>query len=273
MKKTKKAVYYLVTTLLFLLFLIPFYIIIVNALKSNKEIVENALSLPHSFNFSAFTDAFHKMNYIQSFGNSLLITLVSVGITIIAASMCAYLFARKDWKVNRIIFMIMVVSMIIPFQTIMIPLVKNFVSLGIMNKRSTMILFYIGANVPMAVFMFHGFLKSIPYELEEAAKIDGCTQAGVFFRIVLPMLKPIASTVFILNFLGTWNDFLAPFIILSDKNVKTLPLMTYMFTGQYFTDYALVLAGLILTMLPILIVYVFMQKNIIEGVAQGAVKG
>lgn len=125
----------------------------------------------------------------------------------------------------------------------------------------------------MAVFMFHGFLKSIPYELEEAAKIDGCTQAGVFFRIVLPMLKPIASTVFILNFLGTWNDFLAPFIILSDKNVKTLPLMTYMFTGQYFTDYALVLAGLILTMLPILIVYVFMQKNIIEGVAQGAVKG
>lgn len=136
-----------------------------------------------------------------------------------------------------------------------------------------MIFFYVGANVPMAVFMFHGFMKSIPYELEEAAKIDGCTQVGIFVRIILQLLKPIASTVFILNFFGTWNDFLAPFIILTDNSKKTLPLMTYMFTGQYFTDYALVLAGLILTMLPILIVYIFMQKNIIEGVAQGAVKG
>lgn len=136
-----------------------------------------------------------------------------------------------------------------------------------------MIVFYVGANVSMAVFMFHGFMKSIPYELEEAAKIDGCTQVGIFVRIILPLLKPIASTIFILNFLGTWNDFLAPFIILSDNSRKTLPLMTYMFTGQYFTDYALVLAGLILTMLPILVVYIFMQKNIIEGVAQGAVKG
>lgn len=273
MKKTKKGLFYVVTTAIFLLFLIPFYIVIVNAFKGNKEIVGNALSLPKALDFSAIVDAFHKMNYVQTFGNSLLITLVSVVLTIIVASMCAYLFARKNWKINKIVFMIMVVSMIIPFQTIMIPLVKNFSSLGIMNSRATMILFYVGANVPMAVFMFHGFMKSIPYELEEAAKIDGCTQVGVFVRIILPLLKPIASTVFILNFLGTWNDFLAPFIILSDNSKKTLPLMTYMFTGQYFTDYALVLSGLILTMLPILIVYIFMQKNIIEGVAQGAVKG
>lgn len=273
MSKSKKICYYVFTTAVFLLFLIPFYIVIVNALKSNKEIVENAMSLPKVLDFSALADAFHKMNYVQTFGNSLLITLVSVVLTVIVASMCAYLFARKNWKINKLVFMTMVVSMIIPFQTIMIPLVKNFSGLGIMNSRATMVLFYVGANVPMAVFMFHGFMKSIPFELEEAAKIDGCTQVEVFVRIVLPLLKPIASTVFILNFLGTWNDFLAPFIILTDNSKKTLPLMTYMFTGQYFTDYALVLAGLILTMLPILVVYIFMQKNIIEGVAQGAVKG
>lgn len=273
MKKAKQGFHYVFTTVVFLVFLIPFYIVVVNAFKSNKDIVENAMSLPKSLNFSAIIDAFHKMNYIQTFGNSLLITLVSVVLTIFAASMCAYLFARKNWKINKIVFMIMVISMIIPFQTIMIPLVKNFSSIGIMNRRATMLLFYVGANVPMAVFMFHGFMKSIPYELEEAAQIDGCTQAGVFVKIIFPLLKPIASTVFILNFLGTWNDFLAPFILLTDNSKKTLPLMTYMFTGQYFTDYALVLAGLILTMLPILIVYIFMQKNIIEGVAQGAVKG
>lgn len=273
MKSMKKGIYYIFTTLIFALFLIPFYIVIVNAFKSNKEIINNALALPKSLDFSAITDAFEKMNYVQTFANSLFITVISVALTIIVAAMCAYLFARKNWKVNQIVFMIMVVSMIIPFQTIMIPLVKNFSSLGIMNSRLTMILFYIGANTPMAVFMFHGFMKSIPYELEEAAKIDGCTQVGIFTRIILPLLKPIASTVFILNFLGTWNDFLAPFIILTDNSKKTLPLMTYMFTGQYFTDYALVLAGLILTMLPILIVYIVMQKNIIEGVAQGAVKG
>lgn len=273
MKNTKKWSYYIFITASFLIFLIPFYIVIVNVFKDNKAIVDNALALPKTLNFSALTDAFQKMNYAQTFMNSLLITLVSVALTIVAASMCAYLFARKNWKINNIVFIIMVVSMIIPFQTIMIPLVKNFSGLGIMNNRATMIFFYIGANVPMAVFMFHGFMKSIPYELEEAAKIDGCTQAEIFVRIILPLLKPIASTVFILNFLGTWNDFLAPFIILTDNSKKTLPLMTYMFTGQYFTDYALVLAGLILTMLPILIVYIFMQKNIIEGVAQGAVKG
>lgn len=273
MTKTKKGLFYLIITAVFLVFLAPFYIVLVNAFKGNKEIVQNALALPEAFQLSAFSDAFAKMDYIKTFGNSLFITLVSVVLTIIVASMCAYIFARKNWKINKILFMVMVISMIIPFQTIMIPLVKNFSSLGIMNSRATMILFYIGANVPMAVFMFHGFMKSIPYELEEAAKIDGCTQAGIFVRIILPLLKPIASTIFILNFLGTWNDFLAPFIILTDNSKKTLPLMTYMFTGQYFTDYALVLAGLILTMLPILIVYMFMQKNIIEGVAQGAVKG
>ncbi len=257
MKGTKKWLFYVVVTACFLLFLIPFYIVIVNVFKDNREIVENALALPQSLNVSALGDAFHKMNYGQTFLNS----------------MCAYLFARKNWRVNHIIFMTMVVSMIIPFQTIMIPLVRNFSSLGIMNNRGTMIFFYVGANVPMAVFMFHGFMKSIPFELEEAAKIDGCTQVGIFVRIILPLLRPIASTVFILNFLGTWNDFLAPFIILTDNSKKTLPLMTYMFTGQYFTDYALVLAGLILTMLPILAVYIFMQRNITEGVAQGAVKG
>ena len=273
MKKLKKGIHYAVTTMIFILFLIPFYIVIVNAFKNNKEIVENALALPSRLDFSAIIDAFQKMNYVHTFANSLLITLVSVALTILVSSMCAHLFARKNWKINQIVFMIMVVSMIVPFQTIMIPLVKNFSSLGIMNSRATMVLFYVGANVPMAVFMFHGFMKSIPYELEEAAKIDGCTQAGVFARIILPLLKPIASTVFILNFLGTWNDFLAPFIILSDNSKKTLPLMTYLFTGQYFTDYALVLSGLILTMLPILVIYIFMQKNIIEGVAQGAVKG
>lgn len=273
MKGTKKGLFYVFTTIIFLMFLIPFYIVIVNAFKSNKEIISNALALPSAWDFSALVDAFDKMNYVQTFCNSLMITLLSVVLTIIVAAMCAYLFARKNWLINQISFMIMVVSMIIPFQTIMIPLVKNFSSLGIMNSRLTMILFYIGANVPMAVFMFHGFMKSIPYELEEAAKIDGCTQVRTFSKIILPLLKPIASTVFILNFLGTWNDFLAPFIILTDNSKKTLPLMTYMFTGQYFTDYALVLSGLILTMLPILVVYIFMQKNIIEGVAQGAVKG
>lgn len=257
-----------------ILFLIVAVISVIQVtITKNREVVENALALPQSLNVSALGDAFHKMNYGQTFLNSLFITLTSVSATIAAAAMCAYLFARKNWRVNHIIFMTMVVSMIIPFQTIMIPLVRNFSSLGIMNNRGTMIFFYVGANVPMAVFMFHGFMKSIPFELEEAAKIDGCTQVGIFVRIILPLLRPIASTVFILNFLGTWNDFLAPFIILTDNSKKTLPLMTYMFTGQYFTDYALVLAGLILTMLPILAVYIFMQRNIIEGVAQGAVKG
>lgn len=272
MKVLKKIIYYGILTAALLLFLMPFFLILLNSFKSNKEIIKNALALPEKILFSGYAEAFRKMNYLKSFGNSFYVTLLSVLIIVLLSSMCAYFFARKNWKINQFIFLVMVASMIIPFQTIMIPLVKNFAAVNMMNSLNTVIVFYIGANVPLAVFMFHGFVKGIPYELEEAATVDGCTPIGVFFRIVFPMLKPIVATVIILDVLAMWNDFLLPFIIIKDQAKRTLPLTTYMFVGQYSTNYVLVSCGLVLTILPVIILYLFLQKHVIEGVAQGAIK-
>ncbi len=268
----KKICFYVVFILLLIVFLYPFYLVLLNSLKTNKEVILDSLALPQAPNFEGYQKAFEKMNYVQSFGNSLIVTSLSIFLLVIIAAMCAYLFARKNWKINNIIFMIMVASMIIPFQTIMIPIVKNFSAFDLTDNLFAVVFFYLGAHVSLAVFMYHGFIKNIPYELEEAARIDGCGQLGILFRIIFPMLKPITSTIVILDVLAIWNDFLLPFILLYKNSLKTLPLMTYSFVGQYSTDYSLVTAGLVLTILPIILLYLFLQKQIIEGVSQGAIK-
>lgn len=268
----KKICFYVVFSLLLIVFLYPFYLVLLNSLKTNKEVILDSLALPQAPNFEGYQKAFEKMNYVQSFGNSLIVTSLSIFLLVIIAAMCAYLFARKNWKINNIIFMIMVASMIIPFQTIMIPIVKNFSAFDLTDNLFAVVFFYLGAHVSLAVFMYHGFIKNIPYELEEAARIDGCGQLGILFRIIFPMLKPITSTIVILDVLAIWNDFLLPFILLYKNSLKTLPLMTYSFVGQYSTDYSLVTAGLVLTILPIILLYLFLQKQIIEGVSQGAIK-
>lgn len=272
MKTWKKTIFYLVFILLLLGFLYPFFLVLLNSLKTNKEVIMDALSFPSSLNFDGYVKAFTKMNYLRSFGNSLIVTICSIVLIVVSAMMCAHLFARKNWKINKVIFMLMVASMIIPFQTIMIPIVKNFAGLGLTDNLLAVIVFYMGAHISLAVFMYHGFIKNIPFELEEAATIDGCGQLGILFKILFPMLKPITSTIVILDVLAIWNDFLLPFILLYKNNLKTLPLMTYSFVGQYSTDYSLVTSGLVLTILPVIILYLFLQKQVIEGVSQGAIK-
>lgn len=272
MKVIKKVTYYVFMIFLLAVFLLPFLLVLLNSLKDNKAIIMDALALPKQLYLDSYAYAFDKMNFLKSFGNSLYVTAISIVFIILISSMCAYFFARNKWKINKILFTIMVASMIIPFQAIMIPLVRNFSSLNMMNNLNAVVLFYIGANVAMAVFMFHGFVSGIPYELEEAATIDGCGRFGVFFRIVFPLLKPIISTITILDILAIWNDFLLPFILLQKESLRTLPLTTYSFVGQYTVNYSVISAALVLSIIPIIIVYLFLQKYIIDGVVQGAIK-
>lgn len=272
MKTLKKTCFYTVFVLLLFGFLYPFFLVLMNSLKTNKEVILDALAFPKAFHLEGYIKAFEKMNYVRSFGNSVIVTVCSIILIVLAAVMCAHLFARCDWKINKIIFMLMVASMIIPFQTIMIPIVKNFSMFELTDNLFAVIIFYVGAHISLAVFMYHGFIKNIPYELEEAARIDGCGQMGILFKIIFPMLKPITSTIVILDVLAIWNDFLLPFILLYKDSLKTLPLKTYSFVGQYSTDYSLITAGLVLTILPVIILYLFLQKQVIEGVAQGAIK-
>ena len=271
-KKVRSGILYVFFTGLLILFLVPFFLVPINSFKTNKEIILSPMAFPSSVNLSGYVKAFFSMNFLVTFRNSLIITVLSVFFIILFAVMCAYLFARNNWKINNILLMVMVASMIIPFQTIMIPIVRNFSAMNAVNNIGMVVVFYIGAHISMAVFMFQGFIKSIPSELDEAATIDGCGDFGILFRIIFPLLKPIVSTVCVLDVLAIWNDFLLPYILLQRNNLKTLPLMTYSFFGQYSVDYSLICSGLIISILPVIIIYAFLQKQIIEGVVSGAIK-
>ena len=273
-KKTgpKQILIYVLFAVLLILFLVPFALVLLNIFKPNKEIILSPLALPKEINLQGYVKAFSSMNYVQTFTNSLIITVLSIVFIILFAVMCAYFFARNNWKINKIIFSIMVTSMIIPFQTIMIPVVRNFSAVNAVDNIFMVVVFYVGAHISMAVFMFQGFIKGIPVELDEAATIDGCGQFQILFKIVFPLLKPIISTVAVLDILAIWNDFLLPYILLQSNRLKTLPLMTYSFFGQYSVDYSLVCSGLIMSILPVIIIYIFLQKQIIEGVVAGAIK-
>lgn len=263
---------HVVLYLLVALYLAPFVIVFVNSFKQRRDIVSNPFGFPESFELTNFVNAFHRMNFISAFTNSLIITALSVVIIAVFASMTAYLFVRTNWKWNKVMFFLMIAAMLIPFQAIMIPLVQIYGSLNLLNSRWILIYMYLGFGSSFAVFLYHGFIKSIPKELEEAAMIDGCNRLQVFFKVVFPLLKSTTLTLIILNVLWIWNDFLLPSLVLMSPRNRTLPLTTYYFHGTYTSDYGLLMAGLMLTIIPVIAFFLAMQKHIIKGVMQGAVK-
>lgn len=275
-KFTIDIIKFISAIVIFALYMIPFALIALNSFKNKRDIIKNPFSITpeKGFTFGNYIEAFNKMNFMRSFGNSLLITGLSTIAVIIFASMVAYYFVRAKNMFSKVCFVAMSASMIIPFQAIMIPLVYIYGGqLNLLNNRVTLIFFHSGFAMSMSVFIYQGFIKSsIPISLEEAAYIDGCTKMQTFFKIVFPLLKPITATLVILNVLAFWNDYLLPSLVLGKKEIMTLPLSTYAFYGTYSANYGTIMAGLVLTVAPILILYLFLQKQIISGVVAGAVK-
>ena len=261
---------------LLLVYMVPFFMVIINAFKTNRTILKEPLKLlePGGPIFTNFSYAFDKMDFLRAFFNSLFITVLSVLLIVIITSMTAYFFVRADWKINKVFFALMVAAMIVPFQVLMTPHISIYGRvLGILDNRLTQVFMHVGFSISMAVFIYHGFIKSnSPLSLEEAATLDGCSRTQTFFRIVFPLLKPITATIIVLNVLAIWNDYLLPSLVLTKKELFTLPLSTYSFYGSYLTNYGAVMAGLMLTVLPVIILYLFLQKQIISGVISGAVK-
>ncbi|GGM24211.1 sugar ABC transporter permease [Paraliobacillus quinghaiensis] len=258
--------------LLALLFLVPFYFVIVNSLKSFSEILVDAAALPNKFLFSNYVKVWDILNFPRVFVNSLIITVFSnIGIVIIS-SMASWKMVRTPGNFSKILFIFFVSAMVIPFQTVMIPLVKLGGMLGIMNSIPGIIIMYFGFGVPLSLFLYHGFVKSVPVEIEEAARIDGCSQFAVFWRIVFPLLKPITVTVIILNTLWIWNDYLLPLLVLQDESIRTIPLATSSFFAQYTKQWDMGLAALVMGITPIIIFFLFLQKHIIKGIAAGSIK-
>jgi raffinose/stachyose/melibiose transport system permease protein len=258
--------------LLGLVFLVPFYHLISNSLKPFAEILTNTSALPKTLMLDNYVNAFEKLNYLKVFTNSVIITVISNVVLIVFCSMAAYMLVRTKKKISNVIFMTFVAAMIIPFQSIMIPLIKTAGNFGLLNSIWGLVIMYLGFGSGMTIFLYHGFIKGIPVELEEAAIIDGCTRFGVFWRIVFPLLKPITVTIVILNSLWIWNDYLLPSLVLQDPELKTIPLATFSFFGQYTKQWDLALAGLVLGIIPLLIFFFSMQKHIIKGITSGSIK-
>jgi raffinose/stachyose/melibiose transport system permease protein len=264
--------------LLGLLFLSPFYILVVNAFKTKRELLVNTLALPEIVILDNFPVAFSKMGYMRAFINSLSITTISLLIIVFFSAAAAWVLVRTKTKVSNMIFFMFVGAMLIPFQSVMLPLVQVMGSFEIggnkfmLNNPFGMSFMYLGFGCSLAIFLYHGFIKGIPLELEEAAIIDGCTKPQVFWHIVLPLLNPISVTVAILNSIWIWNDYLLPSLMLQKREARTIPLQVSYFFGTFSADWHLAMAALTISIIPVIVFYLFMQRYIIKGVTAGAIK-
>lgn len=261
---------------LFIIYMIPFLMVVINSLKRKISIVRTPLQLvdDEGFQWSNYSNAFAEMSFLRAFGNSLFVVGCSVFLIMVCSSMCAYILVRKEYLACKISFMLLISYMVVPFQVIMIPLLSIYGNaLGMMNSRVVLILMNLGFGTCFAVFLCHGFIKTgVPIALEEAALIDGCNPLQIFFKIVLPLLKPILSTIMILQVLGLWNDYLLPSLVLGRPELHTLPIAIRTFVGTFSSDYGNMMAALVMTVFPVIVVYIALQKYIIGGVVAGAVK-
>ncbi|MCM3627088.1 carbohydrate ABC transporter permease [Paenibacillus glycanilyticus] len=260
--------------LLALLFIAPFYFVLVNSVKALGEIMVDAASLPDKYLFSNYSKVWDIIKFPKALWNSVLITGISVAGIVVISAMTGYRLVRKPTVFNKILFTCFISAMIIPFQSVMLQLVRVTSFLELRANLFGIVICYLGFGLSLSVFLFHGFIKSVPLEIEEAAVVDGCSPYGVFWRIVFPLLRPIIVTVIILNGLWIWNDYLLPVLIIgSNKDLTTIPLAITRFFGQYTKQWDLALAGLTMGITPIIIMFLMLQKHIIEGISSGSLKG
>ena len=270
-RRLGKKITFIVGGILAFAYVFPFFLVFVNALKLKPDILANPLSIPTSITWDNFSQALTKMNFFRSLTNSIIITVLSVSLLVIFSSMLAYYLARTKTNLSKYIFLILVASMIVPFQALMIPFMARFAQFVSWNNRGALIFFYIGFGVALSTFLYHGFISNIPTEIDEAASIDGASDMVAFWKIIFPMMRPITATVSIINALWIWNDFLLPRLVLTNET-QTLPLSTYLFYGQYSIEYGQAMAGLLLAVIPIIIFYLALQRQFIAGISAGAVK-
>lgn len=280
--KKKRDIGGIVISILFaivcVMYILPIILVFVNSFKSNGSINTDTFAVPNEKTFMGMANyvkgmTFGNYPFLHSLLYSLLITVVSVALILLCTSMAAWYISRVGGKFSKIFYYACVFSMIVPFQMVMYPLVTVANDLYL-NTPWTIPVIYLGFGAGLAIFMFSGFVKSLPLEIEEAAAIDGCGPLRTFFSVVLPMLKPTLISVGILEVMWVWNDYLLPYLVLDINKYKTIPIHVQYLQGSYGTvDLGATMAVMVFSILPIIIVYLFCQKHIIKGVAAGAVKG
>jgi len=264
---------YLLLTVLALIFIYPLVLMVLTAFKSTREFFFDPFGLPDTWSLKPFIDVWQKANFNTYFFNSVLIATSAVILLIFCASLAAYAIARFDFKYNNLVFMFFLAGIMIPIRLGILPLFILMKNLNLLDTRLSLILTYAASGMPMSVFILTGFFKTIPTELGDAARVDGCNKFQVFYKIMLPLVRPALATVTIVNFVPWWNDFFFPLLFINTDALKTIPLGMTIFFGQYMTDWGLLFSGMVIASVPLLILYIFMSKQFISGLTSGAVKG
>lgn len=269
-----QRVFFGLAVVLAIIYVFPFVLVILNSIKERRTVANDPLAFPTDPQWSNFSGAIDKMDFWKVLMNSFIVTTLSVSAIIIASSLLAYYLSRTPSKFSSTTFLVLVASMVVPFQALMIPFVGLFGQNGLNfpTNQFTIAFFYVGFGVALSTFLYHGFLSNVPRSLDEAAAIDGASPFVTFRKVIFPLLGPVTATVAIINALWIWNDFLLPSIVLIDNDQRTLPLRTFVFVGKYTSDYGLAMAGLLLSIIPIVAFYFLMQKRIIAGISAGALK-
>jgi len=273
----------IITISFFLVTLFPFFVVIVNAAKSSLEIITEPIAFPEHWTqlFANIKEIWTSPNirYASSVYSSIIITSISLLTISIFSAMAAWVLVRRKTPISTVIFLLFISGLIIPFQVVMFPLIALFrminetLGIRLLREYHGMIFAYIGFGAPLAVFMFHGFIKSIPLELEEAALLDGCSKPQIFFKVIMPILKPIFVTISILNAIWIWNDFLLPSLILGiGQDVQTIPLAIANFAGSFVKKWDLIMTAVLMAAAPIIVGFIIAQKHIIKGMVSGSIK-
>ncbi len=273
----------IVTIILFILFLLPFVLVVINSAKTSNEVSRFPLAMPENWGnlFTNIATIWNSPNikYSSSLFSSVWITVLSLVFLNLCAAQAGWVLVRAKTKLSSIIFFMFVAAMVIPFQIVMFPLLSWLRSITVLTgikllrTYTGMIICYMGFGISLSIFMFHGFIKSIPLELEEAATIDGCKRHQIFYRIIFPLLTPIHATVAVLNGIWIWNDYLLPLLVLGKGNaIQTIPLAVSNFVGAFVKQWDLIMTAILLAMIPIIICFLFAQKYIVKGMLAGSIK-
>jgi len=272
-RKTGSAARFLLAVFFTVIFLFPFALMLMNSVKTSVEFSVNPFSLPTALHLENYTTAISKMHFFRTLGNTLVLTVSVALVLLLFGTMPAYVVSRVKSRFVSSVYYLMIASMVAPFQAFMIPLVRIYSArLGLSDSLVPVIFIAIGLNIAFSVFLVRSYLTSIPVEIEQAALIDGCNQFQLFFRVVFPMLAPINVTLMVFVAMGIWNDYLLSSLFLATQQHRTLAMMIRVFLSQYSIDYAPMMAGLILSILPMLLFYIACQRRILEAVVQGSIK-
>ncbi|MDO5573300.1 MAG: carbohydrate ABC transporter permease [bacterium] len=273
-KRLQMVLLEIVITLIGIIYIYPVFLMFMNSVKPFKEVVTDVIGLPSRIEWANYTHVMDKMDYWRLFFNNLIITAIGIFGIVLFSSLSAYILDRKKNRYTKLIHTIIITPMLIPFQTIMITLLKVMSVVKLSGSTWGLGIQYWGFGIPMATFIFYNFMKTIPKEIDESAKIDGASTLGTFGRVIFPLLKSVTVTVIVLDVMWIWNDFLLPLLMVnSSPKTKTLVLAAYTFVGQFNTQWHYAMTAMVLAVVPSIIFFVLLQKYIVEGVVAGAVKG